>query len=175
VCPLCGGRQTHRALQVWRCFDCNWWGNTNELDDLRKRYSLPAHRQRTESNLHPIRLKVATFPPGYKDVCDLLASGQDALYERMIAEAKPASAWAIDHVEDLGPDLSTPEGQQEAAELLLEMLAALPVLEREARVKQFAQRMEIQEHVLRKALNEMYAKRHGRTLKRRRDASMEIP
>ena len=115
-----------------------------------------------------MRLRVATFPKPYKDVCDLIQSAGPDAFGRMIDEAKAASAWIVDNVEDLGANLHTPEGQTAAAELLLEMLAALPAIEREARVSQLAERMELSVELLRQALNEIW-------LSRRRTSAPERP
>jgi DNA primase len=114
------------------------------------------------SDVARIRVRVATFPHPYKDVCDVIAGEGPEAFGRMIAEAQPASAWMVDHVDDLGTNLETAEGKQDAAELLLEMLAALPAIEREARVRQLAERLDLRESVLRQALNEIYLRRHPR-------------
>jgi len=115
------------------------------------------------------------YPEGTKDVDDVLTKlGPDA-FAAMLATARPHTSWVIQNVDSFGPTLETPEGQQEAAELLLEMLASLPVIERAARVKEFAQRCGITEDLLRKALNEIYVRRYPNRLKPRKLASMVIP
>jgi DNA primase len=108
---------------------------------------------------HKARVRVATFPHPYKDVSDLIAGAGPDAFGRMIQAAKPASEWIVDNVADLGTPLDTPEGKQRAAELLFEMLAALPAIERDARVRQLARRLDLPEAVLRQTLNELHVSR----------------
>lgn len=106
-----------------------------------------------------VRVRVATIPAPYKDPADLIqGAGADA-FGQVIRAAQPASAWVVDHVEDLGADLHTPEGQTGVAELLFDMLLALPAIERDARVQQLAKRVDLPPALLRQALNELYLRR----------------
>lgn len=156
VCFACGGSRRHTPRD----------GCTGCYCDQYKRVHPGDNR---------IRVKVFEYPEGVKDVDEVLSKlGADA-FAQMLATARPHTSWVIQHVDSFGPTLETPEGQQEAAELLLEMLACLPVIERAARVKEFAQRCGITEDLLRRALNEIYAKRYPQRHKPRKLASMVIP
>jgi DNA primase len=115
------------------------------------------------------------YPDGVKDVDDVLRKLSPDAFAQMIATARPHTSWIIQNVDNFGATLETPEGQQEVAELLLEMLASLPVIERAARVKELAERCGITEELLRKALNEIYVRRYPQRLKPRKLASMVIP
>lgn len=127
-------------------------------------------------------MRIATIPKPYKDVDALLVGAGGAAYEAMIAAAKPAPAWMIDNIESHGYELETPEGQQDAADAMLSTLLSLPLIERTAYVRQLAERLELGEVEMRRALNDAYARNGGEKAFRNvtrddpeRRASLDIP
>jgi primase-like protein len=100
----------------------------------------------------------------------------------MLAEAKPAPAWMIDHLDVRGYDLCSPEGQTDTADAMLDTLLSLPPIERGTYVRRLAERMEIPEPELRAALNDAYVRSRDvlqEPLRRAygddSDASVDIP
>lgn len=104
---------------------------------------------------HVIEVKVAEIPKPYHDICDLLnAEGGDAMYEAMIANARPGPSWMIDHLDDVrGHDLTRLSGTVEACEDMLDTLIRQPPIARSVYVRELAEKLEVPERDIRQTLN----------------------
>lgn len=125
---------------------------------------------------HPKRLKVLTYPNGVKDACDLFDQYGDAgvpMFQNALDKAQPWVAWVIDTIEQ-DHNIATPEGKDEAVEDLCETLARLTPFERSARVQELAAKLDASEFEIRRALNETYAARHGKSLVEARPLGLTV-
>lgn len=109
----------------------------------------------------PIRVKVAEFPRGYKDVADLLNTpGGGEAFGDMIRNARDGPLWMIDHLEDVrGHDLTTLKGTVDACEDMIDTLLRQPPIARSVYVRELAQKLEVPEREIRQTLNQVLAER----------------
>jgi DNA primase len=109
----------------------------------------------------PIRVKVAEFPRGYKDVADLLNTpGGGEAFGAMIRNARDGPLWMIDHLEDVrGHDLTTLKGTVDACEDMIDTLLRQPPIARSVYVRELAQKLEVPEREIRQTLNQVLAER----------------
>lgn len=137
ICSWCGGDRPHTPESKGGCRGC-WCDH------------------RVAQRTYRVRLKIATIPKPHKDVDELLRVAGDAVYERMIEEAKPSTVWMIDNLEARGYDLTVAEGQQDANDAMLAPILSLPLIERNAAIRRLAEKFEISEDDMRDALNEAF-------------------
>lgn len=115
------------------------------------------HDSRRDSK--EIRLKVAEFPEGVKDVADLLNTpGGAEAFGAMIRNAKPGPSWMIENVGSIPDvsehDLTTLDGKVDAAEDLVDILLHQHPIAREKYVKELADRLKCSEAAIKEMLDE---------------------
>lgn len=113
-----------------------------------------------------VRLKVAEFPKGVKDVADLLNTpgGADA-FGAMIRNARPGPSWMISNVGEIPGvtehDLSTVDGKVAATGDLIDMLLRQPPIAREQYAAELAAKLDCSVAAVKETLDEALALRRG--------------
>lgn len=98
--------------------------------------------------------------PGYKDPADLFENHPDPgpVWERMIANAKPATSWAIDHLDERH-NLTTPNGASDACADMVDALLNQPPVARARYIRELAKKLGEDEHWIRATLNDAIRER----------------